>query len=93
MTLSACETGLGRITDGGEVIGLTRGFLYAGASSVVASLWQVPDEATAALMEGFYARLPRQNKRDALRAAQLDLMRRGEAPYAWASFYLSGSAR
>jgi CHAT domain-containing protein len=93
VTLSACETGLGRITDGGEVIGMTRGFLYAGASSVVASLWQVPDDATATLMEGFYAKLPRQNKRDALRAAQLDLMRRGEPPYAWASFYLSGSTR
>ncbi len=93
VTLSACETGLGRITDGGEVIGLTRGFLYAGASSVVASLWPVPDEATATLMEGFYTRLPRQNKRDALRDAQRELMRRGEPPYAWASFYLSGSAR
>ena len=93
VTLSACETGLGRITDGGEVIGMTRGFLYAGASSVVASLWQVPDDATATLMESFYAKLPRQNKRDALRAAQLELMHRGEPPYAWASFYLSGSAR
>ncbi len=93
VTLSACETGLGRITDGGELIGMTRGFLYAGASSVVSSLWQVPDEATAALMESFYVKLQRQNKRDALRAAQLELMRRGEPPYAWASFYLSGSAR
>ncbi len=93
VTLSACETGLGRITDGGELIGMTRGFLYAGASSVVSSLWQVPDEATATLMESFYAKLPRLNKRDALRAAQLELMRRGEPPYAWASFYLSGSSR
>lgn len=93
VTLSACETGLGRITDGGEVIGMTRGFLYAGATSVVSSLWQVPDEATAALMESFYGKLPRLIKRDALRAAQLELMRRGEPPFAWASFYLSGSAR
>lgn len=93
VTLSACETGLGRITDGGELIGMTRGFLYAGSSTVVSSLWQVPDEATATLMESFYAKLPRLNKRDALRAAQLELMRRGEPPYAWASFYLSGSSR
>jgi CHAT domain-containing protein len=60
---------------------------------VVSSLWQVPDEATAALMESFYGKLPRLIKRDALRAAQLELMRRGEPPFAWASFYLSGSAR
>ena len=92
VTLSACETGLGRITDGGEVIGITRGFLYAGASSVVASLWQVADDATATLMESFYTKLPRMNKRDALRAAQLELARRMPQPYFWASFYLSGSS-
>lgn len=93
VTLSACETGLGRVTDGGEVIGLIRGFLYAGASSVVASLWQVPDEATATLMENFYRQLPRQGKRNALRTAQLGLLQRGEPAMAWAAFYLSGSAR
>lgn len=92
VTLSACETGLGQITDGGEVIGITRGFLYAGASTVVASLWQVADEATATLMERFYANLARMNKRDALRAAQLELARRSAQPYFWASFYLSGSS-
>ncbi len=92
VTLSACETGLGRITGGGEVIGITRGFLYAGASTVVASLWQVADEATAVLMERFYANLARMNKRDALRAAQLELARRSPQPYFWASFYLSGSS-
>lgn len=92
VTLSACETGLGRITDGGEVIGITRGFLYAGAASVVASLWQVADEATATLMERFYANLARMNKRDALRAAQLELGRGSPQPYFWASFYLSGSS-
>ena len=92
VTLSACETGLGRITDGGEVIGITRGFHYAGASTVVASLWQVADEATATLMERFYANLARMNKRDALRAAQRELARRSPQPYYWASFYLSGSS-
>jgi CHAT domain-containing protein/tetratricopeptide (TPR) repeat protein len=92
VTLSACETGLGRITDGGEVIGMARGFLYAGSATVVASLWQVADEATATLMGRFYANLPRMNKRDALRAAQLELARRSAQPYFWASFYLNGSS-
>jgi len=93
VTLSACETGLGRITDGGEVIGMIRGFFYAGAASVVASLWEVPDAETAVLMETFYGHLPRMNKRDALRAAQLALARRSAQPFFWAAFYLSGSAR
>lgn len=93
VTLSACETGLGRITDGGEVIGMIRGFFYAGAASVVASLWEVPDAETAVLMETFYGNLPRMNKRDALRAAQLALARRSAQPFFWAAFYLSGSAR
>lgn len=51
-TLSACETGLGKEMGGDDLIGLTRGFLYAGANNVVASLWPVSDEATALLMEG-----------------------------------------
>lgn len=92
VTLSACETGLGRITDGGDVIGMTRGFLYAGATTVVASLWQVADEATLALMERFYANLARMNKRDAMRAAQLEVARKIPQPYFWAAFYLTGSS-
>jgi CHAT domain-containing protein len=92
VTLSACETGLGRITDGGDVIGMTRGFLYAGATTVVASLWQVADEATLALMERFYANLARMNKRDALRAAQLEVARKIPQPYFWAAFYLTGGS-
>jgi CHAT domain-containing protein len=93
VTLSACETGLGRITDGGDVIGMTRGFLYAGASTVVASLWQVSDEATLALMERFYANLGRMNKRDAMRAAQLEVAKKIPQPYFWSAFYLTGSSR
>jgi CHAT domain-containing protein len=91
VTLSACEAGLGRITDGGDVIGMTRGFLYAGATTVVASLWQVADEATLALMERFYANLARMNKRDAMRAAQLEVAKKIPQPYFWAAFYLTGS--
>ncbi len=93
VTLSACETGLGRITDGGDVIGMTRGFLYAGSRSVVASLWPVADEATLQLMERFYANLARLNKRDALRAAQLETARTMPQPYFWAAFYLTGAAK
>lgn len=92
VTLSACETGLGRITDGGDVIGMTRGFLYAGATTVVASLWQVADEATLALMERFYANLGKMNKRDAMRAAQLEVARKIPQPYFWAAFYVTGSS-
>ena len=53
VTLSACETGLGKIASGDDVVGLTRGFLYAGASSIVASLWKVDDRGTATLMNRF----------------------------------------
>jgi CHAT domain-containing protein len=93
VTLSACESGLGRITDGDDVIGLTRGFLYAGAASVVASLWKVADEATVILMERFYANLKKMNKREALRAAQIETSRKHPEPYFWAAFYLTGAAR
>ena len=55
MTLSACETGLGKISNGDDVVGLTRGFLYAGSNTIVASLWEVDDQATSHLMEEFYA--------------------------------------
>ena len=92
VTLSACETGLGKIASGDDVVGLTRGFLYAGASSVVASLWKVDDLATSELMTGFYANLKKTNKRDALRQAQLETKKKFPHPYFWAAFYLTGSA-
>lgn len=92
VTLSACETGLGKIASGDDVVGLTRGFLYAGASSVVASLWKVDDLATSELMTYFYANLKTANKRDALRQAQLETKKKFPHPYFWAAFYLTGSA-
>ncbi len=73
VTLSACETGLGKIANGDDIVGLTRGFLYAGSSSIVASLWQVDDLATSDLMTEFYSNLKKFNKSEALRSAQLDL--------------------
>jgi CHAT domain-containing protein len=93
VTLSACETGLGKIASGDDIVGLTRGFLYAGSSSVVASLWKVDDLATAHLMTQFYANLKTSNKREALRSAQLDTKGKHPHPFYWASFQLTGKAR
>ncbi len=76
VTLSGCETALGRELAGEGIIGLTRAFQYAGARSVAASLWSVPDRSTALLMERFYGYLKRGLAKDeALRAAQIDLIR------------------
>ncbi|MDI6890607.1 MAG: CHAT domain-containing protein [Thermodesulfovibrionales bacterium] len=90
VTLSACETALGKINPGDDVVGLTRGFLYAGANSIVASLWKVDDMATSYLMTGFYSNLKKTNKRDALRDAQLTIKKQYEHPYFWAAFQLTG---
>jgi CHAT domain-containing protein len=92
VTLSACETGRSVVQAGDELIGLSRGFLYAGASTLVQSLWRVEDGSTARLMERFYRALRAgQTKGAALRAAQLSLLA-GEAshPYFWAPFQLVG---
>jgi CHAT domain-containing protein/tetratricopeptide (TPR) repeat protein len=96
VTLSACRTQLGSQSDGDDIVGLSRAFIYAGASTVVASLWSVDDEATASLMKAFYTHLrDGMGKAEALRAAQSDL-RRDEAhpqwahPFYWAAFVLMG---
>jgi CHAT domain-containing protein/tetratricopeptide (TPR) repeat protein len=94
VVLSACETGLGKEIKGEGLIGLTRGFMYAGAPRVVASLWDVDDLATAELMKLFYQRMLKdgQPAGAALRAAQLELSRqkRWASPYFWAGFVLHG---
>jgi len=92
VTLSACETGLGKIASGDDVVGLTRGFLYSGVRSIVASLWSVDDEATAALMQAFHANLAALNKREALRQAQITTRASFSHPYFWAAFQLTGRA-
>jgi CHAT domain-containing protein len=93
VTLSACETGLGKELGGEGVVGLTRAFHYAGARTVLASLWSVGDDSTAELMTRFYGQLKAgQTKDGALRAAQLEMIRaRGSShPFQWAAFQLIG---
>ncbi len=92
VTLSACETGLGKINSGDDIVGLSRGFLYAGSSSIVASLWKVDDLATSDLMADFYSNLKHKDKREALRAAQLSGLAKYQHPFYWASFQLTGKA-
>jgi CHAT domain-containing protein/tetratricopeptide (TPR) repeat protein len=97
VVLSACQTALGGEIKGEGLIGLTRGFLYAGAPRVVASLWEVDDRTTAEVMKRFYEHMlsGRERPAAALRAAQLALWKaRGwEAPYYWGAFTLEGEWR
>lgn len=90
VTLSACETGLGKIRNGDDVVGLTRGFFYAGSNTIVASLWEVDDQATSYLMQQFYADLKANNKEEALRQAQLATRKKFNHPFFWAAFQLTG---
>ena len=94
VVLSACQTALGEDIRGEGLVGLTRAFMYAGTPRVVASLWRVPDSATAALMQRFYRALLTENRRpaEALRLAQESVRaeRRWSAPYYWAGFTLAG---
>ncbi len=92
VTLSACETALGKVATGDDVVGFTRGFLYAGARSLISSLWQVDDEATRDLMVNFYTNLSKMSKDEALRQAQLQAKKQYPHPYYWAAFLLTGSA-
>ena len=93
VTLSACETGMGKVLSGDDVVGLTRGFLYAGANSIVASLWPVSDDETKFLMTGFYKNLKVLPKAQALRQAQLDTKKKYPHPFYWSAFQLTGMGR
>lgn len=94
VVLSACETALGREVRGEGLVGLSQGFLYSGARSLVVSLWQVPDRATAELMSQFYKFMINEGLRPAaaLRKAQNAIAseRRWRDPYFWAPFVLLG---
>lgn len=94
VVLSACETGLGKEISGEGLVGLTRGFMYAGASRVVASLWKVSDAGTATLMASFYTAMEKEGlpPAAALRAAQVQMwkQKRWNFPYYWAAFQIQG---
>ena len=92
VTLSACQTGLGKVSNGDDVLGLLRGFLYAGANSVISTLWEIDDEATEKLMVGFYRDLKGgKPKAKALRDAQIELRKQYSEPRYWAAFQITGS--
>jgi len=97
VVLSACQTALGKDVRGEGLVGLTRGFMYAGAPRVVASLWQVDDAATADFMREFYSAMLTEGKRpaEALRVAQLRMSKQSQwsSPYYWAAFTLQGEWR
>jgi CHAT domain-containing protein len=94
VVLSACRTGLGKEIRGEGLVGLTRGFMYAGATTVVASLWKVDDEATSELMKRFYSEMLQNRKTpdEALRIAQNSIRQSPgwSAPHFWAGFTLQG---
>ncbi|WP_293349950.1 MULTISPECIES: tetratricopeptide repeat protein [unclassified Microcoleus] len=94
VVLSACQTGLGQNIQGEGMVGLTRGFMYAGAQRVAVSLWNVDDEGTSLLMQKFYQKMLLQKlpPAAALRAAQMEMMQQEKwnSPYYWAAFTLQG---
>ncbi|MBD2577292.1 tetratricopeptide repeat protein [Oscillatoria sp. FACHB-1406] len=94
VVLSACQTGTGKEVQGEGVVGLTRGFMYAGARRVAVSLWSVNDRATSILMENYYRKILEQNldPSPALRQAQLAMWQSENyrAPYYWAAFTMQG---
>jgi CHAT domain-containing protein len=98
VVLSGCRTGLGRQTGGEGMVGLTQGFMYAGAARVMVSLWDVNDAATAELMARFYKAMlggERLSPAGALRAAQISVWqdKRWQSPYYWSAFVLQGEPR
>lgn len=94
VVLSACQTALGKEIRGEGLVGLTRGFMYAGAPRVIASLWQIDDRASAEFMKRFYEAMLSQKLRPAaaLRAAQVSMSQdpRWRQPHYWAAFTLQG---
>lgn len=93
VTLSGCATGLNVVAAGDELLGLIRGFIFAGARSLLLSLWDVHDRTAAELMKGFYRRFcGGQDKPTALQGAMQELRAQHPHPYYWAPFMLVGKA-
>jgi CHAT domain-containing protein len=93
VTLSACQTGLGDIVGGDELVGLNRAFIYAGTHSILSSLWRVSDISTAVLIKHFYRNYGKEDKAESLRKAQLLVKRLYPHPGYWAGFNLTGDYR
>lgn len=97
VVLSACQTALGKEVRGEGLMGLTRGFMYAGAPRVVASLWRIDDRASAEMMRRFYSSMLKDGLRPAaaLRAAQVSMLndKRWQSPHFWAAFTVQGEWR
>lgn len=93
VVLSACNTAGGKLSNGDDLVGISRAFIYAGAPIVVASLWSVSDESTTKLMRYFYEELRSgRTESAALRNAQLHLMKEYPHPYYWAPFIIIGDS-
>jgi CHAT domain-containing protein len=90
VVLSACETGLGKLSNGDEMVGLTRAFIYAGTPSIITTLWKVNDRSSYELMSEFYGHLKSEKKSQALRLAQLKVMEQFPEPFYWAAYQLTG---
>jgi len=90
VVLSACETGLGRLSRGDDLVGLQRAILYAGTPAVITTLWKVDDRASFALMEQFYDDLQRRGPARALREAGRATLAQHPHPFAWAGYVLTG---
>ena len=97
VVLSACQTALGKQIKGEGLVGLTRGFMYAGAKRVMASLWNISDSVTPELMKRFYhgMLIKQLEPAAALRAAQIEMWQTShqKSPYYWAAFVLQGDWR
>jgi CHAT domain-containing protein len=89
---SACQTAIGKIREGDEIVGLNRAFIYAGARSVLGSLWNISDDATAEFMRLFYSNIQALGKVEALRQAQLKMItsEKYHHPFYWAAFNMTG---
>jgi CHAT domain-containing protein/Flp pilus assembly protein TadD len=97
VVLSGCRTGLGKEIKGEGLVGMTRGFMYAGSKRVMVSLWNISDESSADLMSRLYRAMLKDHKTPAgaLRTAQIEIMndKRWQAPYYWAAWVLQGEPR
>lgn len=92
VALSGCSTGMNVISHGDELLGLVRGFLFAGARSLLLTLWDVHDQSTSQFMSAFYRRFVEgQDKASALQAAMMEMRQRNPHPYYWAPFTLTGN--